>query len=147
MFVGSPLILYVQSNMCRGVPRGREGKWWEGKVESSLYCNGNEISLGFIGAISSHHEYLQAPRDCTGHLYCHILMDLRIGCAHLHCLCDVCRHSLLDVLKKGCKQMIILYYGLNEIVNYPSIITERLPVGMFATFLSLLKASSSFCCL
>lgn len=41
------LILYSQSNMCRGVPQA--GKENTEAVESSLHCNGNAVSLGLIG--------------------------------------------------------------------------------------------------
>lgn len=44
----SLLILYVQSDMCRGVPQAGEQNA-EG-VEPSLHCNGNEIHLIFIGS-------------------------------------------------------------------------------------------------
>lgn len=41
------LILYSQSNMCRGVPQA--GKENTVAVEPSLHCNGNAVSLGLIG--------------------------------------------------------------------------------------------------
>lgn len=146
VFVGSPLILYVQSNMCRGVPRAERENG--GRVKWKPLCIVMVMKSHMVLLGRSLQKWIFAS---PAWLYRPSLLPCFNGFANRMCtfalLCDVCRHLLQDVLEKSCKQIIILYYGLNEIVNYPSIITERLPVGMFATFLSLLKVSSSFCCL